>query len=92
MTIHANIGEAKTRLSELVAAALRGERVILQHAGVPKARIVALDDETLSDEAVAAERVANLGFAEERYRGIDLTVPDYFDDEHQEERYRRKFG
>jgi antitoxin (DNA-binding transcriptional repressor) of toxin-antitoxin stability system len=28
MTIHVNIGEAKTRLSELLAAAARGEEVI----------------------------------------------------------------
>lgn len=50
MGIHVNIGEAKTRLSELVAASLRGEEVILAKAGHPVARIVALD------EAVAADK------------------------------------
>jgi len=35
MTIHVNIVEAKTRLSELVEAALRGEHVVLQRSGVP---------------------------------------------------------
>lgn len=44
MGIHVNIGEAKTRLSELVAASLRGEEVILSKAGKPVARIVGLDD------------------------------------------------
>ena len=42
MTIHVNIGEAKTRFSELCAAALRGEEVIVQNAGVPKLRLVPL--------------------------------------------------
>ena len=44
MTIHVNIGDAKTRLSELVAASLRGEEVVLQKAGHPVARIVAFGD------------------------------------------------
>jgi antitoxin (DNA-binding transcriptional repressor) of toxin-antitoxin stability system len=42
MTIHVNIGEAKTRFSELCAAALRGEEVIVQNAGVPKLKLVPL--------------------------------------------------
>jgi prevent-host-death family protein len=42
MTIHVNIGEAKTRFSELVAAALRGEEVIVQKAGVPALRLTPL--------------------------------------------------
>jgi prevent-host-death family protein len=44
MTIHVNIGEAKMRFSELCAAALRGEEVIVQNAGVPKLRLVPLED------------------------------------------------
>ncbi len=40
MTIHVNIGEAKTRLSELIAAALRGEEVVLNKAGRPVVRLV----------------------------------------------------
>lgn len=93
MTIHVNIGEAKTRLSELVAAALRGEEVVLQKAGEPKAKIVAIEDAGAAERAaIAQKRVANLGFAEEKYRGVDLTVPPYFDEEYEEERYRRKFG
>ena len=52
MTIHVNIGEAKTRFSELVAAVLRGEEVIVQRAGVPALRLVPLP------EALAPEREA----------------------------------
>jgi prevent-host-death family protein len=38
--IEANMLEAKTRLSELVGAAERGEEVIIKRRGVPVARIV----------------------------------------------------
>lgn len=55
MGIYINIGEAKTRLSELVAAALRGEEVILQKAGQPKVKLVALDD---AKALAKAERAA----------------------------------
>jgi prevent-host-death family protein len=59
MGIHVNIGEAKTRLSELVAASLRGEEVILSKAGKPVAKITALDD-ALADakERERADRAA----------------------------------
>lgn len=40
MGIHVNIGEAKTRLSELVAAAKRGEDVVIARAGEPEVRLV----------------------------------------------------
>jgi prevent-host-death family protein len=61
MGIHVNIGEAKTRLSELVAATLRGEEVILSKAGKPVAKITALDD-ALADakERERAERAAKM--------------------------------
>lgn len=51
MTIHVNIGEAKTRLSELVAAALRGEEVIVQRDGAPKIRLVPLPEAMAIDKA-----------------------------------------
>ena len=40
MTIHVNIGEAKTRLSELLMAMKRGERVQIMRAGQPEAELV----------------------------------------------------
>ena len=40
-----NIYEAKTRLSQLVEQARRGETVIIAKAGTPLAKLVALDHE-----------------------------------------------
>lgn len=52
MGISINIGEAKTRLSELVAAALRGEEVVIARAGKPEVRLTPVRPE----EAQAARR------------------------------------
>jgi len=60
MGIHVNIGEAKDRLSQLIAAAKRGEDVIIARAGVPEVRLTAV----VSDEAklaLAAKRRAFVG-------------------------------
>jgi len=75
MTIHVNIGDAKTRLSELVAAALRGEEVVLQRAGKPQVRLVALEEASRAErEAIAKRRVAAIGFAREEFVSEDLNV------------------
>jgi prevent-host-death family protein len=59
MAMQLNIGEAKTRLSQMVAASLRGEEVILSRAGKPVARITALDDAKADHDArLVAERAA----------------------------------
>lgn len=96
MTIHVNIGEAKTRLSELVAAALRGEEVIVQRDGQPKVRLVALPEaEALEREAIAAKRKAAFGCLAEKYAGYPpeaFDVPPSMTDEEYEERIKRKFG
>lgn len=96
MTIHVNIGEAKTRLSELVAAALRGEDVIVQRDGQPKVRLVALPEAAaIEREARAAKRRAAIGFAYEKYKHLPpeaFDVPPSMTDEEYEERIRRKFG
>lgn len=61
MSIHVNIGEAKTRLSELVAASLRGEEVILAKAGKPVARITAIEDAADAEaKRIVAERAAKM--------------------------------
>ena len=39
MTIHFNIGEAKAQLSRLIAAALRGDEVVIDKDGVPQVRL-----------------------------------------------------
>ena len=40
MTIHVNIGKAKSTLSKLIAASLRGEEVVINHDGVPQVRLM----------------------------------------------------
>jgi len=75
MTIHVNIGEAKTRLSELVAAALRGEEVVLQKAGTPQVRLVPVEESSRAErEAIAKRRVASIGFAAQELADRDLSL------------------
>lgn len=93
MTIHVNIGEAKTRLSELVAAALRGEEVVLQKAGKPQVRLVAVEDADLElRRELAARRVAAIGFLKKEFEGYDFAIEPSMTDAEVEERFRRKFG
>jgi prevent-host-death family protein len=89
MGIHVNIGEAKTRLSELVAASLRGEEVILAKAGKPVARIEPLES-ALADEKerVRAERAAKMKAFIGSFKGRlgpnagdILLEPEYTDEE-----------
>ena len=75
MTIHINIGEAKTRLSELVNRALEGEDVILQKAGQPVLKLMPLvDAERLDAERVAARRTAGVGAFRSAFSGPDLSL------------------
>lgn len=94
MTIHVNIGEAKTRLSELVAAALRGEEVILNKAGRPVARLVPEQAAVeLERETIATKRRAMIGFAREKYAHLPdeaFDIPPPLGDEYWEERVARK--
>lgn len=96
MTIHVNIGEAKTRLSELVAAALRGETVVLDKAGKPSVRLVPIAEAQEAERAaVAAKRKAAFGALAAKYahlRPEDTIVPPSMTDEEVEERFQRKFG
>lgn len=76
MTIHVTIGEAEKRLSELVAAAVRGEEVVLQEAGAPQVRLVAIARAALGEaerEAIAARRVAAIGKWKKDFEGFDTT-------------------
>jgi len=96
MTIHVNIGEAKTRLSELIAAAMRGEEVVLDKAGAPQVKLMPMPEaEKARREAIAAKRKAAFGFAREKYAHLPpeaFDVPSSMTDEQYEERIRRKFG
>ena len=89
MTIHVNIGEAKTRLSQLVAAALRGEDVVLQKAGQPQVRLVPVEDAGRTErEAIAERRVAAIGFAKPALDIATLT-PEQIRAERQYSPWRR---
>lgn len=68
MTLHVNIGEAKTRLSQLVAAALRGEQVVLDRNGQPQVKLVPVA------EASEAERVR---LAEQRRAFVAKWAADF---------------
>lgn len=94
MTIHVNIGEAKARFSELCAAALRGEEVIVQKAGVAKLKLVPIEEaDRLSREEIARRRVAAIGMFRKQFAGYDLS-PEALKAGRgdPEERFRRKFG
>jgi len=96
MTIHVGIGEYRTRLSELVTAALRGEEVVLQKAGEPQVRLVAIPEAIALERATcAAKRAAAIGFAREKYKELPpeaFDVPPSMTNEDYDERIERKFG
>lgn len=96
MTIHVNIGEAKTRLSELVAAALRGEDVVLNKAGNPQVRLVPVEEaRALTRAQIGAKRRAAFGALARKYahlRPEDTIVPPSMSDAELDERFQRKFG
>lgn len=75
MAINVNIAEAKARLSELVAASVRGEEVVLQRAGVPLAKIVPIEAaRQRSLEEIAARRSAAIGMFKKEFEGFDLSL------------------
>ena len=96
MTIHVNIGEAKTRLSELLAAAARGEEVVVQKAGVPFATIVPRPEAlAIERESRAAKRKSAFGCLAEKYAHLPpeaFDIPPSMTDEEYEKRIKRKFG
>jgi prevent-host-death family protein len=94
MPINVNIAEAKAKLSELVAASLRGEEVTIQRAGRPMVRLVAVAEATANaKEELNKRRRAALGMYKDSFVGVDLSIEalnaDQFDEE---ERWKRKFG
>ncbi len=57
MAISVNIGEAKTRFSELAARALRGEEVVVQKAGVPMLKLVPIEAAQKFDRAERHKKI-----------------------------------
>jgi prevent-host-death family protein len=96
MTIHVNIGEAKARFSELLAAAARGEEVVVDKAGVPYATLVPRPEAIeLERQARAAKRRAAFGCLAEKYKDYPpeaFDVPSSMTDDELDERFRRKLG
>ena len=74
MTIRVNIGAAKTRLSELLAAAKRGEEVVITRAGTPEARLVPVDPEQRLKE-IAENRRKLFGSLKGQIPDIDWFEP-----------------
>ena len=93
MTKHFNIGEAKTKLSQLIAAVRRGEDVVIDHDGKPQVRLV-LVEEALADERarLAAKRRDFFGSWAEAFEGYDKDIGPSMTDAEVEERWQRKFG
>jgi prevent-host-death family protein len=54
MAITVNIGEAKTRLSELIALVEAGEEVVIARGNAPVARLAPLDEKARRRDAIEA--------------------------------------
>jgi len=75
MTIQVNIGEAKTRLSELLRAMHSGERVVISRDGKPEAELVPAGRTAgLTPEQIAARRRSAFGMFREEYKGYDTSL------------------
>lgn len=81
MTIHVNIGEAKTRLSQLIAALKRGERVVIDRDGEPEVELN-LVSPTRGKEERRARLVAFMGSKRGAVSDeVDWFQPDFSDEE-----------
>lgn len=68
MGMQFNIGEAKDRLSQLVAAARRGEEVVIALAGRPQVKLVPVEGVwELEREAEIARRMSAFGMFKDTY-------------------------
>jgi len=94
MTLHFNIGEAKAKLSQLIAAARRGEDVVIDHDGKPQVRLVLVEEASAAErERLAVKRRSAFGMWAKEFEGWQETDigPSMTDDE-VEARWQRKFG
>ena len=97
MRMQVNIGEAKDRLSQLVAAAGRGDDVVIALAGIPKVRLMPI--EPLAKDAEHEALAARLRAFHGSFRGrldmsLDWKAPSMTEEEvtawevREERRYR----
>lgn len=83
MGIQVNIGEAKTQLSKLIAAAKRGEDVIIALNGAPAVRMLpVVESPATAREALAAKLKAFHGSFKGRLdMSLDWEAPSMTEDE-----------
>ena len=72
MPVQVNVGEAKTRLSELLARVEAGEEVVIARGNHPVARLVALDKHSRTRGAIAALRALRA----RKQEGPSITVEE----------------
>ena len=87
MGMQFNIGEAKNRLSQLVAAARRGEDVVIALAGQPQVKLVPVEGvQELEREAEIARRMSAFGMFKDSYNAdaVELAMAPMSDEELEE--------
>ena len=90
MTKHFNVGEAKAKLSQLIAAVLRGEDVVIDHAGKPRVRMIIVEDATETERRrLAAKRRTAFGKFKEEFKGVNVT-PEWIREQREYSEERRK--
>jgi antitoxin (DNA-binding transcriptional repressor) of toxin-antitoxin stability system len=93
VTIHVNIGEAKTRLSQLIAAALRGEEIVVDKDGQPQVRLVPVPGASDAErQRIAERRRAFIEKWSKKAAGFRYDPEPSMTDEEMEQRWHRKFG
>jgi len=90
MAMHVPIGEAKARLPELVAAAVRGEDVVLDSIDAPQVRLVIVPPSDV--EQRAAKRRSAIGMFADLVGDRDIDIRALKADDRWDEHYGRKFG
>ena len=77
MTIHFNIGEAKAQLSKLIAAALRGEEVVIDKDGVPQVRLMPVAERREADLAERERKINEILARVDAMDGSKLAMNGY---------------
>jgi len=83
MSVQMNIAEAKSKLSELVARAERGERVVLARKGKPAVILtpLAAQDQPLTPFQKACGAFARLGELSDEANALLMAPADDFDED-----------
>ena len=90
MTIHVNIGEAKTRLSQLIAAAKRGEKVVIDRNGEPEVELTLVDSGRAKAERRARLKVF-AGSLSGQLGDVNAFLEPTFTEEELDKMYRLDF-